>query len=116
MSGFGLKATVADIDGKISKQDDRYVVTDKKIGKRLVLSSTRLNPQCKTNGHDHKTQDEVYMFIEGTGVIEGGSKIFEIQAGDIVTIEAGEFHRVHNTDKLREMYFICVFNGKREKT
>lgn len=115
MSGFGLKATMQDIEGEISKQDERYIVTDRKIGEHLVISSTRLNPKSITTGHDHTSQDEVYMFLEGNGVIEVGSKTFEVTSGDIVLIEAGEFHRVHNTDKAEQLYFISVFNGKREK-
>ena len=62
------------------------------------------------------TQDEVYMFLEGAWVIEVGSRTFEVESGDIVLIEAGEFHRVHNTAKFEQLYFMCVFNGKREKT
>ena len=116
MSGFGLKASLKDIEGEITKQDERYVVMDRKIGEHLIISSTRLNPKCKTSGHDHATQDEVYMFLEGAGVIEVGSRTFEVESGDIVLIEAGEFHRVHNTAKFEQLYFMCVFNGKREKT
>jgi len=115
MLDVGFKSTLKDIGGCISKQDDRYVVTDKPVGEHLVISSTRLNPQCKTNGHDHDTQDEVYIFLEGSGVMEVGNKIIEVCSGEIVPIEAGEFHRVHNTAKVEELYFVCVFNGKREK-
>ena len=37
---------------------------------------------------------------------------FAVKAGDIVCINDGEFHRVHNTGHLG-LYFVCVFDGKR---
>lgn len=114
MDGFGLKNKLTSIGGEITKSDDRYIVMDKPIGKHLVLSSTRLEPRCQTNGHSHDEQDEVYIFVEGMGVIEVGSKMLEVTAGDIVSIEAGEFHKVYNTEKKTALYFVCVFNGKRD--
>lgn len=33
--------------------------------------------------------------------------------GDIVSIKDGTFHRVHNTGEF-DMYFVCIFNGKRQ--
>ena len=114
IEGVGMKSTLTDIGGKIKKSDDRYVVIDKPIGENLVLSSTRLEPRCKTNGHSHDEQDEVYFFVEGSGVIEVGSRMFEVTEGDVVSIEAGEFHKVHNTQKQTALYFVCVFNGERE--
>jgi mannose-6-phosphate isomerase-like protein (cupin superfamily) len=44
--------------------------------------------------------------------MEINEKRFKIKEGDIVFIEDGDFHRVHNisSDKLE---FVCVFDGAR---
>ena len=100
------------VGGEIVKQDERYVVQDNRLLKNLILSSTRLNPGKETTGHRHEGQEEVYMFMEGTGEMLLDEKRFAVNAGDIVLIEDGVFHRVYNTsDKV--LYFVCVFDGQR---
>ena len=37
---------------------------------------------------------------------------FPVEEGDVVLIEDGVFHKVHNTGHLG-LYFVCVFDGKR---
>ena len=44
--------------------------------------------------------------------MELDDKTIEVKEGDIVLIEDGVFHRVHNTGHLG-LYFVCVFDGKR---
>lgn len=103
------------IGGNIVKEDDRYVVTDNTELKNLVLSSTRLNPGKQTSGHRHAGQEEVYMFISGNGkmIVDGDEyKNFSVEAGDVVLIPDGAFHQVINNSS-EELYFICVFDGKR---
>jgi len=100
------------IKGKIVKEDDRYIVSDNTTLMNLVLSSTKLRPNKSTTGHRHAGQEEVYIFVEGKGQMELDFRIFDVQAGDVVTIEDNVFHKVHNTgDYMLE--FICVFDGKR---
>ena len=100
------------IGGSVVKEDDRYVVSDNTTLKNLVLSSTKLRPNKSTTGHRHAGQEEVYIFVEGKGQMELDFRIFDVQAGDVVTIEDNVFHKVHNTgDYMLE--FICVFDGKR---
>ena len=56
-------------------------------------------------------QEEVYMFLEGTGTMELDGVIHKVEAGDTVLIEDGVFHRVHADNE--ELYFVCVFDGGR---
>jgi len=100
-----------DIGGEIVKQDDRYIVKDNTNLNNLIVSSTRLNPNMSTSGHKHEGQEEVYMFIKGTGDMELDDEYFEVKPGDTVLIKDGAFHRVHALDE--ELYFICVFDGRR---
>ncbi len=64
--------------------------------KDLVLSLTELNYQKSTTGHSHADADEVYVFIDGRGIIDVGSKTLEVQGGDVIIVPRGDFHKVHN--------------------
>jgi len=96
----------------VVKQDERYIVTDNDTLKKLITSTTELNPSHSTTGHSHASQEEVYIFRSGSGEMEINEKRFGVKAGDIIFIEDGDFHRVHNTcDEILE--FVCVFDGVR---
>lgn len=102
-----------DIGGEVVKRDDRYEVKDNLTLKNLVVSSTRLHPGKSTSGHSHPGQEEVYQFVSGHGVMELGKDVFNVYPGDVVLVEDGVFHKVRN-DSEEELYFVCVFNGKRD--
>lgn len=105
------KVSMVDIGGEVVKEDERYIVKDNKLLKNLCLSSTKLNPNMSTSGHDHKGQEEVYIFLEGWGTMELGEKTINVQKGDIVLIQDGVYHRVHANDAGCE--FMCIFDGQR---
>ena len=107
-----MKVKNGDIGGVVVKEDDRYTVKDNHTLKNLVVSSTCLHSGKSTSGHKHPGQEEVYQFIYGAGEMELDDKRFPVQPGDIVLIEDGVFHRVHNTSGT-DLYFVCVFDGKR---
>jgi mannose-6-phosphate isomerase-like protein (cupin superfamily) len=106
------KVKVKDIGGDVVKDNSTYKIQDNKLLKKLVVSSTFLRANQKTSGHSHEGQEEVYHFIQGEGEMEIDGNRFTIEAGDVILIEDGEYHRVYNTGHLG-MYFICVFNGER---
>ena len=101
-----------DIGGSVVKQDDRYTVKDNTELKNLIVSSTDLYPGKSTSGHRHAGQEEVYFFIRGIGEMELDGDRFGVSSGDTVLIKDGVFHRVHNTGS-ENLYFVCVFDGKR---
>ena len=96
----------------VVKQDERYKVTDNDTLKKLIKSTTELNPSHSTSGHSHTDQEEVYIFRSGSGEMEINEKRFKVKAGDIIFIEEGDFHRVHNTSS-KKLEFVCVFDGSR---
>ena len=96
----------------VVKEDERYIVTDNDTLKRLVTSTTELNASHSTTGHSHAGQEEVYIFRSGSGEMEINEKRFEVNAGDIIFIEDGDFHRVLNTSR-ELLEFVCVFDGVR---
>lgn len=103
---------INDIDGLIVKQDDRYLVKDNTVLNNLVLSTTTLYPDRRTNGHRHKGQDEIYMLLKVTGKMQLDDKEVVVREGDVILIEDNVFHRVHNTGSA-DLYFACVFDGGR---
>jgi len=101
-----------DIGGEVVKSDSRYVVTDNTELNNLVVSSTRLNAKKTTSGHRHAGQEEVYIFVQGSGQMELDHRIIDVKAGDTILIQDNVFHKVHNTSDF-VLEFICVFDGKR---
>ena len=108
-----LKLPRFEVDGKIVKQDDRYVVQDNTTLKNLILSSTNLNPKKETSGHNHSGQEEVYFFVSGTGEMQLDEDRFPVNSGDIILVKDNVFHKVFNTSDAEELYFVCVLPGKR---
>ncbi len=108
-----MKYSIYDVGGEVVKDNETYLLKDNKTLKNLVLSSTDLKPSQSTRGHSHPGQEEVYYFISGTGEMEVGEERFNVQGGDVVLIPDGAFHRVHNSSRATELYFVCVFDGKR---
>jgi mannose-6-phosphate isomerase-like protein (cupin superfamily) len=100
------------IEGKIVKEDDRYIVKDNTSLNNLVISTTTLHPDKSTSGHKHAGQEEVYIFMKGSGRMELDGKEFNVKEGDLILIEDGVFHRVHNTGTV-DLYMVCVFDGGR---
>ena len=107
------KLGIYDIKGEVVKDNETYLLKDNKTLKNLVLSSTGLKAGQSTRGHKHEGQEEVYYFVSGAGEIELDDKRFSVQGGDVVLIEDGVFHRVHNQSNSHGLYFVCVFDGKR---
>ena len=64
-----MKYSSWDIGGDIVKTNSTYTVKDNTELKNLVVSSTMLSANKSTTGHRHKGQEEVYMFVDGTGKI-----------------------------------------------
>jgi mannose-6-phosphate isomerase-like protein (cupin superfamily) len=108
-----MKIGIYEIGGEIVKDNETYLLKDNKTLKNLILSSTDLKPGQSTRGHSHAGQEEVYYFVSGTGKMELDGDTFNVQGGDVVLIPDGAFHRVHNTQSHSPLYFVCVFDGKR---
>lgn len=104
--------TINNIGGNLVKDTDVYRIQDNTDLKQLVVSSTLLYPGKSTRGHTHAGQEEVYMFISGTGTMQLDEATFTVSSGDMILIQDGVFHKVSN-DSDSNLYFVCVFNGVR---
>jgi mannose-6-phosphate isomerase-like protein (cupin superfamily) len=107
-----MKLTINDIGGVVVKSNDTYEVKDNTQLNNLVISSTLLHPGKQTTGHTHPGQEEVYYFVSGKGLMKIEEAYWPVFPGDIMLIEDGEFHQVINEGD-EDMYFVCVFDGKR---
>ena len=103
---------IINIDGEIVKDNETYLLKDNTSLKNLVVSSTTLHPGKSTRGHSHPAKEEVYMIISGSGRMQLADHEFAISGGEIVLIEDGVFHRVHNTGNI-DLYMVCIFDGDR---
>ncbi len=107
-----MKFNTNDIGGEVIKNTSVYRLIDNKALKNLVLSQTILHVEQNTNGHSHAGQEEVYFFVYGKGSMQVGDDLYHVQAGDIMLIPDGLFHKVWNTGQ-SDLIFNCVFDGKR---
>jgi oxalate decarboxylase/phosphoglucose isomerase-like protein (cupin superfamily) len=107
-----IKHHTHDIGGEIVKDNETYLLKDNKTLNNLVLSSTRLYRGQVTRGHSHPGQEEVYFFVQGTGMMIVDEEKFRVSAGDVILIPDGAFHRVINDGEMH-LLFNCVFDGKR---
>ena len=107
-----IKYTVHDIGGEIVKDNETYLLKDNRTLNHLVLSSTQLYRGQSTRGHSHRGQEEVYFFVQGTGIMMVDNERFRVNAGDVILIPDGAFHRVINDGEI-DLVFNCVFDGKR---
>ena len=101
---------INNIDGEIVKDDDTYLLKDNTSLKNLVVSSTTLHPGKSTRGHSHPGKEEVYMIMSSTGRMQLDDTEFDISGGEMILIEEGVFHRVHNT-RSEALYIVCIFAG-----
>lgn len=107
-----LKFIEYDVGGEIVKDNETYLLKDNKTLNNLVLSSTKLYRGQSTRGHSHAGQEEVYFFVQGTGVMIVDEQKFRVSRGDIILIPDGAFHRVINDGEMN-LVFNCVFQGTR---
>lgn len=108
-----MKYDIFDIGGEVVKDNETYLLKDNNLLQNLTVSSTTLHPSKSTRGHTHGGQEEVYYFIKGTGQMELNGDVFDVFPGLMVLIEDGVYHRVYNTSETEELYFVCVFDKKR---
>jgi mannose-6-phosphate isomerase-like protein (cupin superfamily) len=107
-----LKVSITDVGGEVVHDTDVYTVKDNNHLKDLTVSSTMLRAKQMTSGHSHEGQEEVYHFTKGRGSMQIDDKTFPVDAGDVILVDSGEYHRVYNDSDLG-LHFVCVFNGGR---
>tara|TARA_R100000315_G_scaffold27277_1_gene10595 strand:- start:209 stop:550 length:342 start_codon:yes stop_codon:yes gene_type:complete len=111
-----MKIKLDKTDSKVIHSNETYDVIDNTNLKNLIVSKTILHEGKETSGHNHKGQEEVYIFTEGYGAMQIDDEKFLVSKGDVVLIPDGAFHKVWNTSIYKAnnpLIFICVFDGGR---
>lgn len=98
-----------DVKGKVIKDNHQYYLEDNTELDKLTVSKTYLKPHQCTNGHKHADIDEVYIFVEGRGILTIGDRNHVVEEGVVKYIPQGLFHKVNNTEE-RALIFLSVFN------
>jgi len=104
-----MKITTENITGKVLRDTEVYIVEDNTFLNHLTVSKTTLHPDQHTNGHHHDGLEEVYYFLSGEGKMEVGEHLYQVTAGDVVLIPAGDFHKVYNLSENQELIFLAIF-------
>ena len=92
---------------KLIRDNDTYKVYDLLVLENFNISLTELYQNKSTGGHSHDSADEVYMFIDGNGVMEIGPQTFKVKSGDLMLVPKGNFHKVYNQgDKILSFWAI----------
>lgn len=90
------------------RDNEIYKVYDLTELDGLTLSLTELYPEKSTTGHSHDKADEVYVFIDGEGIMEIAEKSQKVKSGNVVLVPRGAFHKVHNS-KEKNLSFWTIF-------
>ncbi|KKR89215.1 MAG: cupin [Candidatus Wolfebacteria bacterium GW2011_GWA2_42_10] len=93
---------------KLIRDNEIYKVYDLSDLNHLTVSLTELEPQKATTGHSHVDADEVYVFIDGEGLMEAASRKIQVKTGDMVLVPAGDFHKVYNQGE-KNLSFWTIF-------
>jgi mannose-6-phosphate isomerase-like protein (cupin superfamily) len=80
---------------------------DEISAKTRLCAELTIPPGAGIGTHDHATEDEVYIVISGTGLIEEGKFKTRVRAGDAVLTGKGGSHAVFN-DGSEDLRIIAV--------
>ena len=97
-----IKPFVDEIDQQImfsEKSWGSYQVIG--VDKGSMTVKVTLNPGHGMHYHSHRLRDEVWTVIEGTGVATIDDVPMKIKAGDVLTMKAGQKHKVEAETELK---------------
>ena len=77
-------------------------------GPTLESALTVLQANESTGGHKHSDAEEIYIFLEGKGIMQAGDAKYDVNQGDAVVIAPGDFHKVLNAGKV-PLSFVSVY-------
>jgi len=74
-------------DGETTK-----VVYPEMGAKNITLNYITFGPGQEFPQHEHGESEDVFVILEGSGVLKQGEMELRIEAGDVVYVPAGEIH------------------------
>ena len=86
----------------------RHCVEKGEFGAKVRLCARLIVPPGAGIGrHEHKTEDEVFIITEGTGLLDEGEGEVRVSAGDAILTGKGGAHAIRN-DGDRDLVIIAV--------
>ena len=73
----------------------------------LSFAQAVIEPGSATLAHLHKTSEEIYHVVQGSGVMTLGEEQFSIVPGDTVCIAPQQIHSVKNTGPEPLILYCC---------
>ncbi|MCX8083558.1 MAG: cupin domain-containing protein [Calditerrivibrio sp.] len=65
-------------------------------GKIKMFSVVNLQPDSSVGYHQHVNDMEIYLMLDGTGVVNDNGNIDILKPGDMLITNFGEFHSIEN--------------------
>ena len=73
----------------------------------MSLAYGYLEPKQRARSHFHKETKEWYFIVEGMGRVFLDDEVYEIQAGELITVPAGVKHSLQNTTSV-PLRVLCI--------
>ena len=91
-----------------------YDVFDNTYLESMTLSKTVLHIGKSTRGHSHEGQDEIYIFLDGSGMMIVGEERIPVSPLEVISVRAGLFHQVKNSHyATSDLVFYSIYPGQR---
>jgi len=83
--------------GTVSVQ--HFFKPDEITAKTRLCARLSIPPGASIGTHQHVNEDEVYIILNGEGLLDDGNTRTVVRAGDAVLTGKGESHAIANTGK-----------------
>ena len=91
---------------------DMIEFADKRRVRKKILSEPLLEPGQGTQEHFHKTQEEIYYIVEGSGSITIDGETTAVKGGDMVFSPADVPHSIAAAEDERMVMFFVKGPGQ----
>ncbi|MBE3580995.1 MAG: cupin domain-containing protein [Thermoanaerobacteraceae bacterium] len=95
-SGLNTFETLLRLKENNIVRDTFILFSPENATRRLKVGYTVVYPKCRTNGHSHANEEEIYLVTWGRGLAQVGEEKFIVSAGDCFYVAPGLFHSVEN--------------------
>lgn len=105
-----------ELDNFIERADgpfkERYAIIGKKIGAKKLSYSLAIVPPGKKMCpfHNHRINEELFIIIEGTGILRFGPHTYELKRHDVIACPPGDrsvAHQIINTG-IGDLKYFCL--------
>ena len=83
------------------------------LGHGSLYAKVVVNPHSSIGWHQHVTNTEPYFILSGKGIfIDNDKSRTDVEAGDICTIEVGQWHSLENPYDEELVMMALVYNDR----